>query len=328
MNYPARGTHRVVIIVAALLLSGCAGATLSPSPSPSPSACVSADPVACLAEAVEVVASEGSFAGALLIARDREAIFEGAYGVHPITGESIAVDTQFNIASSGKMFTAVAVAQLEQAGKLSFEDTVNVYLADLPADVGQATIGQLLSHTSGLGPRSTGLAYEPGTYHYTNVGFTLLAKVVEHVADQTFADYLQENVFAPAGMESTEPRSHEGASMEGAGGQMSTVEDMLRFANALLEYRLLDERATTFITSAKVTEDWGAYGYGFAIPAGAEGEPPSFGHIGGLDGVVSVVMMNPTLGYTTIVLCDQGYISIEPELAAFHAAIGMPHPSR
>lgn len=265
----------------------------------------------------------------ILIARDGEAIWQGAYGEDPVTGELIDVDTRFDIASSGKMFTAVAVAQLEQAGKLSFDDTVDEYVAELPSDVGRATIGQLLSHTSGLGldAVTTGLAYEPGTYNYSNAGFNLLAQVVENVTDQTFADYLQENVFAAAEMDSTAhlvemPRG----SPSGKGGQKSTAEDMLRFANALLEHRLLDESATTFITSAKVTEDWGGYGYGFAIPGGQDGEPPSFGHIGGLAGVVSVVMMNPTLGYTTIVLCDHGFSNVYSALAAFHAAIGMPYP--
>jgi D-alanyl-D-alanine carboxypeptidase len=302
-------------------------ATQAASPAvvgPSLPPCEGPDSVGCLARAIKQAADDQRFAGTVLIAKDGEPIWQGAFS-EPGSGR-IQLDTPIGIASAGKMFTAVAVAQLREAGKLDFDDAVGTYVPDLPPDVAKATLGQLLSHTSGVGMNTwaSGIVAEPGTFSYSNAGFNLLAHVVEHVADQRFADYLEANVFQPADMAATgfddpQPR---GAPL-GFGGEHSTVGDLLRFSNALLADRLVGGPTTAEITSKKADNDTGGYGYGFAIFSGEADEVPSFGHIGLAPPLESAVEMNPNLGYTVIVLSEYGFGEIDAALIEFQKAIGM-----
>jgi CubicO group peptidase (beta-lactamase class C family) len=162
-------------------------------------------------------------------------------------------------------------------------------------------------------------------FHYSNAGFNLLARVVEEVTDERFADYVRQSVFEPAGMRKTTftlPSSR--GNPWGAGGVLSTAGDLLRFANALYADQLLDENTRNLVTSPKVTFEAGAYGYGFAV-FGLNDEIPSVGHIGALPvvNVVSAVEINPTLGRTIIIVSERGFDDIEPALIAYQVAINM-----
>jgi CubicO group peptidase (beta-lactamase class C family) len=89
-----------------------------------------------------------------MIAKDGKPVFERAYGLaNKAKNIPNNTETIFNLGSMNKMFTAVAIAQLAQAGKLSFDDTVSKHLPDYPnKDVANnVTIHHLLTHTSGLG---------------------------------------------------------------------------------------------------------------------------------------------------------------------------------
>ncbi|MBR7784606.1 serine hydrolase domain-containing protein, partial [Undibacterium luofuense] len=94
------------------------------------------------------------FSGAVLIAKHGQVLFESVCGEasqrYHVPNK---LDTKFNIASVGKMFTAVAIAQLVQAGRLSYDDTLDKFLdaSWLPVAVSKRiTVSQLLNHTSGL----------------------------------------------------------------------------------------------------------------------------------------------------------------------------------
>jgi CubicO group peptidase (beta-lactamase class C family) len=295
--------------------------SVTPTPGPTAPPCTSPDSLGCFAEAVEASASRGKFSGVVLVADHREPIWHQAYG------EKVSLDTPEDVASVTKMFTGVAIAQVVEAGKLSYKDKVGSYVRDLPADIGRATIGQLASHTAGVGFQAlgSGLVYEPGVFHYSNAGFNLLARVVEEVTDQKFADYLQQSIFEPAGMQATSfAYSSSRGTPDGAGGVLSTAGDLLRFANALYAYQLLDAETTTLVTTPKVTFESGAYGYGFGI-FGLDDEVPSVGHVGALApvNVVAAVEINPTLGHTIIIVCEHGFEDIEPELITYQVAINM-----
>jgi CubicO group peptidase (beta-lactamase class C family) len=342
--------QRLSVILVGIALAGCAGAgstqvPLSSSPSSgapiesaspaiesaSPAiaeaslpACAGPESVGCLARAIKEAADESRFAGTVLIAKDGEPIWQGAFS-EPGSGR-IQLDTPLGIASAGKMFTAVAVGQLREAGELDFDSPVGSYVRDLPSDVAKATIRQLLSHTSGMdiGSWTEGLAFEPGEFNYSNAGFNLLAQVVEHVSDRVYADYLEANLFAPAEMSATrfdQPQPL-GAPL-GMGGEQSTVADLLRFSNALLANRLVGQATTAELTSKKTDLDTGGYGYGFAIFTGEADEMPSIGHIGLAPPLESAVEMNPKLGYTVIVLSEYGFDQIDDALITFQKAIKM-----
>jgi CubicO group peptidase (beta-lactamase class C family) len=171
------------------------------------------------------------FSGAFLLGRLDDAsgkvLFSGAYGLAD-RESNIAnkVDTRFRIGSMTKMFTAVAVLQLVQVGKINLDDPLRKYIPEYPnKDVaGKVTIHHLLTHTGGtgdvFGPElsahrlevhthhdyiailgTRGLRFEPGSrWEYSNYGMVLLGAVIERVSGQNFYEYIAEHVYGPAGM--------------------------------------------------------------------------------------------------------------------------------
>jgi len=131
-------------------------------------------------------------------------------------------ETVYAIASVTKQFTAAAVLQLAQDGRLSLDDPVGRYLPALPAELRPLLVRQLLNHTSGV-PEHTVLladevspdsvvalaareppAFTPGTqWAYSNVGYLILGMLVERVSGEPYARYLETRVFRPAGLAAT-----------------------------------------------------------------------------------------------------------------------------
>jgi len=136
-------------------------------------------------------------------------------------------DDRFNLGSAGKMFTAVAIAQLADAGRLRLEDEIGRWVKGLTPEAARVTLEQLLTHTSGLGNyftpdnldvirRARSLselkplvemdkpAFKPGArFAYSNSGYLLLGLAVEGASGMPYDRYLREHVFAPAGMIAT-----------------------------------------------------------------------------------------------------------------------------
>jgi CubicO group peptidase (beta-lactamase class C family) len=169
------------------------------------------------------------FSGAVLIARNGKPFFQKAYG---LASKEYNVanrpDTKFNLGSINKIFTQVAIGQLAEQGKLSFDDPMAKYLDDYPnrEAAAKVTIRHLLSMTSGIGdffgdkfdatPKdrlrtlkdfvplfaNEPLQFEPGTkQQYSNGGYVLLGA---KVSGQSYYDYVREHIFKPAGMENTD----------------------------------------------------------------------------------------------------------------------------
>lgn len=179
---------------------------------------------------LEKAAAADEFSGAVLLARNDQVVFEKAYGLaNKDTKTPNKVDTKFNIGSMSKMFTAVAIAQLAERGKLSFNDAVGKLLPDYPnKEVAKVTVHQLLTHTSGMGSYhnetyfsnldkmktvadllplfvNNPLAFEPGTkWQYSNAGYVVLGLIIEKVSGQDYFDYVKQNIFKPAGMVNTD----------------------------------------------------------------------------------------------------------------------------
>lgn len=186
--------------------------------------------------------------------------------------------TRFPIASMGKMFTAVAVAQLIEAHKLRYDETLAEALPSYTgAGAQQITIAELLSHTAGLGDEFTPafdafkgdltdndafikffehdpLIFKPGTsWHYSNAGFVLLGAIVQRASGTSFYTYVQKHIFAPAGMTHTgyDPLGvdrptdavayrHDAIGVRGAdGGLTFNDEDFLRPLVRYSEHRVI-----------------------------------------------------------------------------------------
>jgi D-alanyl-D-alanine carboxypeptidase len=181
------------------------------------------------------LARGGALSGTVYVARGDTVLLARGYGLAN-REDSIpnAPRTRFALASMSKMFTATAVLQLVDAGKLRLDDTLARVLPAYPnrERAGRLTIRQLLEHSAGLGDQwstpkrpvagLTGelavagavahapLLFEPGArWSYSNEGYTVLGAVVEELSGERFHDYLRRRVFAPAGM--TETHLHAGS---------------------------------------------------------------------------------------------------------------------
>jgi CubicO group peptidase (beta-lactamase class C family) len=290
-----------------------------------PAPCASSDPVACLDEALTAAAADDAFGGVVVIGEQGQPVLAEGYGMQP-SGEPYTADSTFEIASLGKMITAVAIGQLLDAGSLTLEDRAGDHVASLPPAVADTTIAQLLSHTSGMADNiEEGITGEPGTFRYTNVEFDVLAAIVEAVSGQPFADYLSEHVFGPAGMTDTSLTiANDDGSPIGWGGETSTGLDLIRFIDALLAERLLQPATTDLFLSPKVETDAGShYGYGFEI----FGDPDavhSFGHWGLDDLFIGWVDVSEADGVALVALCDRGCDVMGGPLIGFAQEVGLP----
>lgn len=176
------------------------------------------------------LADVDAFSGVLLIAKDGRPVFKHAYGMaSKAYNVPMRTDTKLNIASATKMFTAVAIMQLIEQGKLSLDDTVGKLLPDFPNKpvAEKVTVHNLLSHSSGLGdyhgagyicrkgilrsPRDyyplladLKLSFEPGErMQYSNAGYVILGVIIEKISGASYFDYVDRHIFKPAGMTST-----------------------------------------------------------------------------------------------------------------------------
>jgi len=307
---------------------------------------------------VAKAATEDSFSGAVLVAKDGKTIFQKAVGfANKETKLQNKTTTRFNLGSINKSFTSVAIAQLAQQGKLAYADTIVKLLPDYPnkAVAEKVTIHQLLTHTSGLGDYLTRdiaqaktlrdllplfvnqpLLFEPGQkQQYSNSGYVVLGLIIEKLSGRSYYDYVQENIFKPAGMTRTDsferdqkvgdlavgytsmgaegpqagPRIANTATLAGkgssAGGGYSTVEDMLKFANALNANKLLTPEFTEIVFTgggAQRPAGAGKGGYGF-MQNQANGIR-IVGNGGGGPGVNAMFRIYFGRGYTVVVLSN------------------------
>lgn len=179
---------------------------------------------------IDGLAQQGRFSGVVLAAVEGRPLLHKACGLaNRATGAPNRLDSRFNIASAGKMFTTVAIGQLIEAGRVGLDDPVARHIPDIRPDIGgRVTIRHLLTHSSGLGSyfasplwneRRAGLAslddflalsageplqFTPGErYEYSNSGFVLLGAVIQRVTGRDFYDAVQARVFDPAGMTGT-----------------------------------------------------------------------------------------------------------------------------
>ena len=312
--------------------------------------------VAALRAGVEKAAAADRFSGAVLIAKDGKPVYTAARGLLDREKKiPNKLDTRFRIGSMNKMFTAVSVLQLVQAGKIKLTDPLGKYLTDYPnKDVAsKVTIHHLLTHSGGtgdfFGPQfdahrlelrtlqdyvklygERGLEFEPGSrWAYSNYGFLLLGVLIEKVSGQNYYDYVFEHVYKPAGMVSTASLPEDQAVPDrsvgytkfgggdtwkantdtlpwrgtSAGGGYSTVEDLLRFANALQNHKLLDTQHTELLTTGKIdTPMGGKYAYGFSDQT--SGGVRCFGHGGGAPGMNGDLRICPQSGYVIAVLSN------------------------
>lgn len=182
---------------------------------------------AVIAARLQAESEADRFSGAVLVARGESLIYAQAVGMADRqSGRGNTLDTPINLGSINKMFTAIAIAQLQAAGKLDWHDTVGRHLPDFPNATirDQVTIHQLLTHTSGVGSYwnqahaarrheidshqafldtfvDQPLLFEPGQgLEYSNGGPVILGLIIEALSGSDYYQYVREHIYRPAGM--------------------------------------------------------------------------------------------------------------------------------
>lgn len=276
---------------------------------------------------------------------------EAAGSADERTGAPCVVESCFRACSVGKQFVAASAMLLVDAGQLDLHAPIGRYLPGeaCPADWRGLTTHHLLTHTAGLGhwreisgfdPSNPGTPEEvigkraarpllsrPGTqYAYSGLGYLLAARVVEHVAAQTYQDFTGERIFAPLGMRSTRvgavppgpaavghvdggPVETTGlAAFPGTGDLWTSVADLARYASAFARDELLSAYARELMCTAhvRVGADDGAFGetagYGYGYLVGTIDGRRVHHHTGDIPGYRTMYAAVPSLEASIVVL--------------------------
>ena len=248
----------------------------------------------------------GAFWGSVLVAKKGKILLAKGYGFGDYDETPNTPVTLFEIASTSKQFVAAAILHLQQKKKLSVQDTLaRFFKKGLSEQLQGITLHQLLTHTSGISGR-VGVPYAypknrktwieeisaeigtpdaPGTFAYCNVGYAMLAAVVEEASGMAYEDYVRKHLLKPAKMKDTgfindrelikkkrasvrktsEPGSwtacqwHYGWGYRGMGGVVTTVYDLLRWDEALRRDKILDKKSKALLY--KPEQEGYAYGW-------------------------------------------------------------------
>jgi CubicO group peptidase (beta-lactamase class C family) len=169
------------------------------------------------------------FSGSVLVAERGRVLLAKGYGEADVAHKiANTVNTEFRIGSISKQFAAMAILQLQDAGKLSIHDYLCRYVAACPKAWGPITLQQLLTHTSGFPTNYNvpGLTVDPAKsisvpqglalikrvaldrapgagYEYSNLNFDLLGMIVEKIAHEPYATYLRQQILDPLLLQNT-----------------------------------------------------------------------------------------------------------------------------
>lgn len=317
------------------------------------------------------------FSGTVLAAKNGKIILNRGYGLADRERHlPNTTGTIYAIGSLTKQFTAAAILQLEAQGKLSTQDFAGKHLGDFPSDKAGITLHHLLTHTSGLisdganaqlplenrdeyvaAVKKTKLRSTPGEkFNYSNVGYNLLAAIVEKISGMSFEDYLQQRLFRPAGMHSTgfinrrqwdeslvstgyEPAAIGSGSVsraeaakpskwddKGAGGVLTTSGDLYKWHRALEGTQILPATAKKRLYTPFLSD----YAYGWEVKKTKQGTP-AIQHGGDVPGFQSWFAQFPEEKLVVIMLINnrmrwRGLLTNTLASAAFGQAYEMPPP--
>jgi CubicO group peptidase (beta-lactamase class C family) len=318
-NSIRRPCSLIVVLVAVSALTACGNgeqAPTAPSTEPGPR-----DP--SVEEFLDDTLPDGT-SGTVVAARGDEIAHCRGFGLADRAAKVAAgCDTAYDIMSMTKQFTAAAILKLEMMGKLRVTDPMSKFVSPVPDDKRAITVHHLLTHTSGLTDQLGGdyealsreemldaaleseLRSAPGTeYYYSNLGYSILAAIVEKASGTSYERFLASHLFEPAGMRHTgyvlpewrpeqvaveydengepkgKPTDHPWAedgpywNLRGNGGMLSTAHDMFRWHVALRGEEILSKSAKDKMFKPHVPEEEGGdsyYGYGWVVSPTDEG---------------------------------------------------------
>ncbi|HKP47618.1 MAG TPA: serine hydrolase domain-containing protein [Pyrinomonadaceae bacterium] len=294
-------------------------------------------------------AARNGYSGSVLLASNGKILLQKGYGFADSENKiPFTADTVFDIGSITKQFTAACILKLEMQGRLSVQDPLSKFFEGLPEDKKTITLHQLLTHTAGMTDSLGGdedwigreeylqkafnskLVNPPGTYAYSNVGYSILAAVVEKVSGREYEAFLAKEILTPAGMKQTgyilpkwdkskmaigyksgqrwgttfdQSNYRKGVTwhLKGNGGIHSTVGDLYLWTRALRGNAVLSPAAKQKYFAPQVkTGDRESYGYGWSVETNQRNETV-ITHNGGNGSFMDTVMMLPQKDFVAIV---------------------------
>lgn len=293
---------------------------------------------------------------AVAIVQNGEVVFMKAYGMaNPKKEIQISPDTRFLIGSNSKQFTCMSILLLEEQGKLNIDDPIKNYLPELPDYAKLVTIKHLMQHTSGIiefnpllflsGMNKTEcnitndeifslISKYPKTsfktgdhFFYTNSTYILLAKIIELVSKQTYADFVQENIFSPLGMNNskviTSKNDYSNVAMgfenqgnyrpvdcrmitTGASGIITTLNDMIKWTNNYYDNQLgnKDQNLANRMQTKGVSNNGDSLSYGLGLFIENQCKQKVVWHGGRITGYTSNITFFPEQKTSIIVLSN------------------------
>jgi serine beta-lactamase-like protein LACTB len=266
--------------------------------------------------------------------------------------------TLFRLASISKPLTAVAAMELSERGQLDLDAPVQKYCPAFPQKPWPISTRQVMGHLGGIrhyrsdsqddpevgntkhfeNPIQAGLDFfkndallsEPGKqFHYSTHGYTLVGCVIEGVSGAKYADFLRQNVFAPAAMDHTQADNRfalipyrtrfyhqtESGTVENAdfldssykipgGGWLSSAEDMAKFEVAILNDKLIRRTTRDLMWTPLQPGDGSTARYALGWGIGDQSGIPVVGHSGGQQGTSTDILLAPERRAAVVVLAN------------------------
>ncbi len=330
--------------------------------------------------AKRVLAEQHVVGASVLVAQGGKILLHTGYGLADLGLDVPSKDeTVYHIVGPMLPFTGIAVMQLVERGKLSLDDDIAKYIPEFPMQGRRVSVRQLLNHTSGivdyhyLGDPIEATSREPKAldevvalyagkdwvndpgkkWDWSISGFSLLVTIVERVTGESFPDYVQRNIIAPAGVKSTtycddfsvvrglshayrrfgsgyQPANEDDMAYNSDLRFCSTVGDLLQLWRAISEKKLVRPETFRQMTTPEGAAmqmspaDPNAH-YGFAISMNQEEEHKRIGQHGSLMGYSGSLYEFPADGLTIVVLTNtEGQNAYAITRALARAVLGLP----
>ena len=312
------------------------------------SICLAQDNLPRMEQVIRSYADNKQFMGSVLVARNAAVLLNKGYGFADLEWEvPNSPTTKFRLGSITKQFTAACILLLEERGQLKLDDPVKKYVTGAPAAWDKVTVFNLLTHTSGI-PSFTGfpdyasteaiattpeklvarfrdkpLEFQPGEkWNYSNSGYALLGYLIEKISQQSYSQFVQENIFSPLGMKDSGYDSNSAVILHrasgytpsdkgivntgyidmtipfSAGGLYSTTEDLLRWEQGLMGGKLLSAASLQKMTTPFKSD------YAFGLAVRSVNGHKLIEHGGGIEGFNTELAYYPEEKLTVIVLAN------------------------
>lgn len=288
------------------------------------------------------------------VRRDNKIIYQRGFGLADLAAKvKIEPKTNFRLASITKQFTALSIMLLENEGELSFDDPIGKFFPKFPVNESEITIQNILQHTSGILDYENYMSdtltiplkdqdvleilleqdstyFPPGTLHkYSNSGYAILALIIEKISGKSYAEFLDENIFTPLGMNNSiafengistisnrafgYANSDSGfvfsdqsltSAVLGDGGIYSSTTDLLKWNESIENATLLKKEKLSLAFQKTQLPDGKVADYGFGWRLDPYRNIERKYHTGSTCGFSNIYMKLPEFNLTVIVLIN------------------------